>query len=176
MRNQRVEGYASALFEIAKAEGALATVSDEMFSLSHALEASDALRQTLTDAALPAEKRQAIVEEILGAAKCSAVTTNLIALVVGTGRARELPAIISSLVERSAADRQHVVAEVRSALPLSDDQRLRLAAALSTNLGKQVEVKVVVDASVLGGLSARVGDVVIDGTVRSRLDQLREAI
>jgi F-type H+-transporting ATPase subunit delta len=65
---------------------------------------------------------------------------------------------------------------VRSAVPLDDDQRQRLARALSKNLGKIVEVKVFVDPSVLGGLSARVGDVVIDGTVRHRLDQLKEAI
>ncbi len=174
--SQRVEGYATALFEVARAEGVLATVEDELFALSHVLESSDALRQTLTDAALPAEKRQAVVEDLLGAAGASAVTANLVSLVVGAGRARELPDIIASLVERAAAERQHVVAEVRSALPLSDDQRSRLAAALSVNLGKQVEVKVVVDPSVLGGLSARVGDVIIDGTVRSRLDQLREAI
>jgi len=174
--SQRVDGYAAALFEVARAEGALGAVEEELFALSHALEGNDALRQTLTDAALPAEKRQAIVEDLLGASGASSVTKNLVSFVVGAGRARELPAIIAKLVERAAAERQHAVAEVRSALPLSDDQRRRLAAALSSNLGKQVEVKVIVDPSVLGGLSARVGDIVIDGTVRTRLDQLREAI
>ena len=59
---------------------------------------------------------------------------------------------------------------------MNDDQRERLAKALSRALDKQVEVKVIVDRSVMGGLVARVGDTVIDGTVRHRLDQLREVL
>ena len=67
------------------------------------------------------------------------------------------------------------VAEVRSAVPLDDDQQRRLSAALVNATGKQVELKVVVDPSVLGGLVAQVGDTVIDGSVRSRLQQLQTA-
>ena len=68
------------------------------------------------------------------------------------------------------------VAEVRSAVPLDDEQVQRLAEALSQATGKHVEVKVIVDPSVLGGVVARIGDTVIDGTVRHRLDQLEGAI
>ncbi len=68
------------------------------------------------------------------------------------------------------------MAEVRSAVELDEDQRKRLAEALSSNLGKDIEVKVIVDPSVMGGLSARVDDTVIDGTVRHRLDRLRESL
>jgi F-type H+-transporting ATPase subunit delta len=66
------------------------------------------------------------------------------------------------------------VAEVRSAIDLSDDQRQRLGAALANHLGKEVEVKVIVDPTVLGGIVAQVGDTVIDGSVRARLTKLRE--
>ena len=66
------------------------------------------------------------------------------------------------------------VAEVRSAIELTDDQKQRLAAALSNRLGLEVEVKVIVDPAVLGGVIAQVGDTVIDGSVRTRLTQLRE--
>jgi F-type H+-transporting ATPase subunit delta len=66
--------------------------------------------------------------------------------------------------------------EVRAALPLSQEQETRLSAALSRATGKRVSLKVVVDPSVIGGLVARVGDVVFDGTIRHRLEQLREAI
>ena len=176
MQPEQITGYAAALFEVARAEGALGVVEEELFHLSHVLGTSDALRSTLTDAAIPAEKRQEIVTDLMGTGKATAITTSLVSFIVGAGHARDLPAIISSLVERAAADRKHAVAEVRSAIPLSEDQRARLASALSKNLGKQVEVKVHVDPSVLGGLSARVGDVVIDGTVRHRLDQLKETI
>jgi F-type H+-transporting ATPase subunit delta len=175
MADDRVDGYATALFEVARAEGVLPKVEEELFNLSHLLAGNDELRTTLADPAIPGERKQGIIDELIGK-RSQPVTTLLVSFVVSAGRARELPAIISNLVERAAADRRHAVAEVRSAVPLDDDQRRRLAKALSTNLGKEVEVKVYVDPSVLGGLSARVGDVVIDGTVRHRLDQLKETI
>ena len=176
MQPEQVDGYAAALFAVARAEGAQEVVEDELFKLSDVLARSDELRSTLTDQSLPTEKRQQIMRELLAQAKATPITTSLVSFVVGAGHARDLPAIINSLVERAASSRQHSVAEVRSAVPLDDDQRRRLAKALSKNLGKDVEVKVHVDPSVLGGLSARVGDLVIDGTVRHRLDQLKETI
>jgi F-type H+-transporting ATPase subunit delta len=176
MQAEQVDGYAAALFEVARAEGALPVVEDELFKLSDVLAQSDELRSTLTDQSIPTDKRQQIMRELLAQAKATPITTSLVSFVVGAGHARELPAIINSLVQRAASSRQHSVAEVRSAVPLDEDQRRRLAKALSKNLGKDVEVKVHVDPSVLGGLSARVGDLVIDGTVRHRLDQLKETI
>jgi F-type H+-transporting ATPase subunit delta len=176
LQSEQVDGYAAALFEVARAEGALAVVEEELFKLSDVLGSSDELRATLTDASIPSEKRQEIIQDLLAKGQATPITTSLVKFIVGAGHARDLPAIISSLVERAASDRQHAVAEVRSAVPLDENQRTRLAAALSKNLGKEVEVKVHVDPSVLGGISARVGDVVIDGTVRHRLDQLKETI
>ena len=99
---------------------------------------------------LPAERRQAIVENLLGG-KASPITVNLVSFVVGAGRARDLPAIIDRVVERAAAERKHVVAEVRSAVPLDAKRQEKLAKALSKNLGLDVEVKVIVDPSVIGG-------------------------
>jgi F-type H+-transporting ATPase subunit delta len=173
--SDRIDGYADALFSIAKAEGSLDEVEDELFRFARSLEGSDALRSALTDELVPTEKRQAIVEDILGP-KASPTTSQLVGLVVGSGRGRDLPAIVDKLVARAAAEKDKAVAEVRSAVPLTDDQKDRLAAALANATGKQVEVKVVVDPSVLGGLVATVGDTVIDGTVRSRLDQLKSLL
>ena len=175
MDEQRVDGYATAMFEVARVEGSLDEVEDELFRFARTLEGNDQLRSVLTDDAVPAERRRAVVADLLGD-RASPVTANLVSLVVGAGRARELPAIIDRLVQRAAAEHDKVVAEVRSAVALDDDQRERLAEALGRATGKSVEVKVVVDPSVLGGLVARVGDTVIDGTVRTRLDQLRETI
>ena len=98
-----------------------------------------------------------------------------LSMVVGTGRARDLPAIIASLVDKSARASNKAVAEARSAVNLSDDQRQRLAAALGKATGKEVEVKVIVDPRVMGGIVTQIGDIVIDGTVRHRLEQLRKA-
>lgn len=175
MSEDRVEGYAAAFLEVAKAEGLLERVEQELFGLSHTLATNDELRRTLSEASIPPERRQSIVEDLLGS-RFLPLTASLVSFAVSTGRARDLPAIIEKLVERSAAERKHVLAEVRSAIPLSDDQKERLAKSLSDNLRQQVEVKVIVDPEVMGGLVARVGDIVIDGTVRHRLDQLKEAI
>jgi F-type H+-transporting ATPase subunit delta len=68
------------------------------------------------------------------------------------------------------------VAEVRSAVPLDEARRQRLAAALSKATGRSVELKVVVDPSVIGGVVARLGDEVFDGTVRTRLHDARERL
>jgi F-type H+-transporting ATPase subunit delta len=171
----RIDGYTTALFEVARAEGTLDEVEDELFRFARTLEGSDELRGVLTDQALPASRRQGVVEDLLGG-KASPTTVSLVAFVVGSGRARDLPAIIDRLVTRAAAERNRVVAEVRSAVPLSATQVERLTTALGNATGKQVQVKVVVDPTVLGGILAQVGDTVIDGTIRHRLDQLKSLL
>jgi F-type H+-transporting ATPase subunit delta len=147
-------------------------VEDELFRFARALEGSDELRTALTDPHIPVSRRQQIVEDILGE-RAHPTTAALVSMVVGTGRARDLPAIIDELVKMSAAEQNRAVAEVRSAVDLTEDQRTRLAAALEQATGKAVEVKVVVDPSVLGGVVTTIGDTVIDGTVRHRLEQLK---
>ena len=171
----KVEAYARALFEIAQAEGSLERVEDELFRVARAFESNDQLRSTLTDSTLPADRRQQVVEQLLGA-KASATTVQLVSMLVTSGQVKEMPAIIDSLVKRASSEKAQEVAEVRSAIPLSDDQQKRLAAALSKATGKALNLKVVVDPSVLGGLVAVVGDEVIDDTVRTRLDQLKTRI
>jgi len=171
----RIDGYARALFEIARAEGTLDEVEDELFRFARSYESSDALRNTLTDEQVPVAKRQAIVEDLLGG-KATSTTTQLVSLVVGSGRGRDLPAIIDRLVARASSSKNLSVAEVRSAVALTDDQQARLAAALANATGKQVNLKVVVDPSVLGGLVATIDDTVIDGSVRTRIDQLKSRL
>jgi F-type H+-transporting ATPase subunit delta len=170
----RIDGYANALFEVARVEGSLNEVEDELFRFARAIEANDELRTTLTDEAIPVARRQGVVESLLGD-KASPVTTNLVGFIVGAGRARQLPQIIDRVVERAAEAKDSVVAEVRSAVPLTEDQIARLGEALGKATRKRVQVKVVIDPGVLGGLVAQIGDTVIDGSVRARLDQLREA-
>lgn len=174
-RDDRIDGYATALFEVARVEGSLEEVEDELFRFGRLLAGNDELRAVLTDEAVPPERRRGVVAELLDN-RASAVTTNLVALVVGAGRARELPDIIDALVRRAAAVHHRAVAEVRSAVPLDEDQKSRLAQALGKATGKEVEVKVILDPSVLGGLVAQVGDTVIDGSVRTKLDRLRDTI
>jgi F-type H+-transporting ATPase subunit delta len=169
----RVQAYADAFLEVARAEGHLTDIEDELYRFARVYAGSDDLRMALTDPALPAEERVAIVDDLLGR-KALAATLALVTMVVTAGRIQDLPQIVDRFVEQAAQLRDHEVAEVRSAVPLTPQQERRLAEALSTATGKQVELKVVIDTSVLGGLVARVGDVVIDGSVRNRLDQIRK--
>jgi len=169
----RADAYAEGLLGVARAEGLSAELEDELFRFARTVEGSDELRMALGDPALPPENRLGIVEELLGK-KALPLTKATVGFVVAAGRGSELVAIVDRLVERAAETREHEVAEVRSALPLDEEQQRRLAEALSHATRKQVEVKVIVDPEVLGGLVARVGDTVIDGTVRHRLDQLKE--
>ena len=175
MADDRIDAYAEALFSVARAEGSLDEVEDELFRFSQTLQGSDELRDALTDEHVPAARRQQIVEDLLDG-KASRVTTSLVSLVVGTGRARDLPAIIGQLVERSAAEANKEVAEVRTAVNLTAAQRKKLTEALNQATGKQVELKVVLDPTVLGGIVAQVGDTVIDGSVRSQIEQLKQAL
>jgi F-type H+-transporting ATPase subunit delta len=171
----RVEAYAEALLEVARAEKQGGAIEDDLFRFARALDANDELRTALTDRTLPAERRVAIVEELMGGVALP-VSVGLVTMVVGADRASELPAVVDRFLELSAEERKHEVAEVRAAVPLDDRLRDRLATALSEATGKDVEVKVVVDPNVLGGVVARIGDTVIDGSVRHRLDQLKERL
>ena len=116
-----------------------------------------------------------MLRELLGA-KATQHTVNLIGFVVEQGRARELTQIIDSLVQLAAAERDRAVAEVRSAVPLDDGQRERLERALREATGKEITLKVIVDPAVVGGLVARVGDMVFDASVRRRLELAKERL
>jgi F-type H+-transporting ATPase subunit delta len=117
----------------------------------------------------------AVVEELMGT-KTLQLSAALAGLVVAAGRASDLPAVVDRFVALAAEERSRELAEVRTAVALTDEQVARLADALSHATGKQVEVKVIVDDRVMGGIVARVGDVVIDGTVRHRIEQLKERL
>jgi F-type H+-transporting ATPase subunit delta len=168
----RVDAYARAILEIARAEDRVAPVEDDLFRFARALEGSEPLRVALTDPQLPLERRLGVVDD-LTAGKAVPQSTALLGMLIGAGHVNDLGAIVDRFVELVAASREREVAEVRSAIELDDTQRARLAEALGRATGKSVEVKVVVDPSVLGGLVARIGDTVIDGSVRHRLDQMK---
>jgi F-type H+-transporting ATPase subunit delta len=160
---------------VACAEGQLSEVEDELFRFARILEGSDELRMALTDPQLPAERRQAVIEDLLEG-KALPTTKAIISFVVLLGRAADLPKVVDRFVALAAQEREHEVAEVRTAVELDAKQQQRLADALSKATGKRIEVKIVVDPDVLGGVIARIGDTVIDGTVRTEIEQLKEQL
>jgi F-type H+-transporting ATPase subunit delta len=174
-KKEAIRGYAQALFALAEAEGVLDEVSDELFRFSRTVEQRSELREALTDPKLPADRKRAVLRDLLGE-RANPHTVNVLEFIVEQGRARELAAITSELIELAAERRKHAVAEVRTAVPLDRERREKLARALSDATGKDVELKVIVDPSIVGGIVARVGDQVIDGSIRRRLELARERL
>ena len=170
-----ISGYAEAIYSVAEAEGALADVEDELFRFANIAEADAKLRDALRDAAVPVENRKAMVSDLLGG-RVNPQTINLVGFILEQGRARQLGEVVEALVELAAERRSNVIAEVRSAVALNAKQKGRLQAALSKATGRKVELKVLVDPSVVGGVIARVGDQVFDGTVRTRLKEAKEQL
>jgi F-type H+-transporting ATPase subunit delta len=171
----RIDAWATALLEIAQAEDNVSEVEDELFRFARIVEGNDDLRMALANPGQPAERRAAIVDELLEHRSLQ-MTRAIAAFVVGAGRGHDLPAIVTRFVELAAQSRQHEVAEVRSAVPLDEKQVERLAKALSRATKKNIEVRVVVEPDLMGGIVATIGDTVIDGTVRHRLEQLKETL
>lgn len=169
----RTDLYADAFLAVIVAEGTINETTDELFRLARVLEGNDELREALDDPHLPPARRQQITEDLL-AGKAGDATKALVSLVVGTGRARELSTIVDKLLALSASRSNRRIAEVRSAVELDEDQQRRLAEALRAKTGQDVEVVVIVDPSVMGGLVTQIGDTVIDGSIRSRIAHLRE--
>jgi len=174
MTENAINSYAEAVAAVARAEGKSSVVENELFAVVDALKGSAELRSTLSDAKLPVERRQQIVEDLLGD-RASAATASLVSLIVANGRIADLEAIATAALSNSAASRGEAVAEVRSAVPLTEDQITRLAAALKAKTNRDVAVRNIVDPSVVGGIVTQIGDTLLDGSVRTRLTQLRDA-
>ena len=174
-KDDRIPGYASAIVSVAEAEGVLETVEDELYAFAKGVEQQPRLREVLGDRSLPVDNRKAVVQEVLGD-RTHPVTVTLISFLVEAGRVRDLNKIAESVAAIAADRRQHQVAEVRSAVPLTQEQRSRLEQALSRATGRQIEVKVLVDPTIVGGVVARVGDEVFDGSIASRLEDAKQAL
>lgn len=170
-----VRGYAEALFRIVQAEGELERVEDELFRFGKLLDSEHELKQALSDQNIDRAQRVKVLDDLL-ADKVSPHTLSLLTFVVEQGRARQLPQILEHVTQLAAEARQSVVAEVRTAVPLDDGQRNQMAEALSQATGKKVEIKALVDPALIGGVVTKVGDTVIDGSVRRRLEQLKEQV
>jgi F-type H+-transporting ATPase subunit delta len=172
-KDDAVRGYAQALLSVADAEGVIDRVQDELYAFAKSVERHADLREALTDAALPPERKRAVIDELLGA-RAHPLTATLVGFLVDAGQARRIGPIAEELAREAAHRSERTLAEVRSAVQLTEAQRSRLADALRKATGHPVELKVDVDPSVIGGVVARVGDEVFDGSVASRLTEARQ--
>ena len=171
----RADYYADALISIGNAEGDPAGLEADVHAFANAVAGSAELQNSLADSSMPAANRQQVVEDLL-AGKASKASAAAISMVVGAGRAGDLPEIARAMSSKMAGGRGAAHASVRSAVPLSDEQVQRLEKALTEKVGRPVTARVTIDPSVVGGIVTQIDDTVIDGSVRRRLNQMRETL
>jgi F-type H+-transporting ATPase subunit delta len=144
-------------------------VEDQLFRFERVVDAEPQLRAALTDRNLPADRKRQLLHRLLDG-KVAPVTLALVERAVLSPRGRTLERGLEEFLDLAAQRRSRRVARVTSAVPLTDDQQTRLAATLAREFGGEVRLQVVVDPSILGGLTIRVGDELIDASVARQLD------
>jgi F-type H+-transporting ATPase subunit delta len=160
----------TAALTAAEKNGTLDDVEDELFRFGRIAAGSPDLRAALSGRAGDSSAKAGLLHTLLGG-RANPVTERLVTRLVTAPRGRSLEGGIESLSKLAAARRGRTVAEVVSAIPLSETQKRRLGDALARIYGRQVHLNLDVDPSVLGGVRVRIGDEVINGSIADRLDE-----
>ncbi len=166
---------AQAAFMVAESQDQLERVEGELFGFSQAVAGSPQLQLALTDPSVGPEQKAALIESLL-AGRSTPQSVQVLRSVVSQLRGRRVSAVLDTLMDLAAEQRDRSVAEVKVARPLDPDQMTRLAAALSRLNGRDVRLNVSVDPAVVGGIAVRIGNQVTDATVATRLEQARRAL
>jgi len=168
--------YAKALLDIGVEDGNFERIGREVNSLASALAGSADLVETLSNPAFPRDDREKVLRAVLQRLGASQTVVNFTRLLLDRDRmgvladiSRELDAMIDERAGR-------VSAQVRSATPLDPSQRARLTQALEKMSGKKVQMVVDHDPDLLGGIVAKVGDTLYDGSLRTQLEKLRHTL
>jgi F-type H+-transporting ATPase subunit delta len=157
-----------ALFVAAEQAGNLDDVEDQLFRFARIVDGEPQLWTALSDQGLPVQRRIEVVHALLDG-KVDPVTLRLVDRAVGHPRGRIVDEAVGRLAELAAARQARYIAEVRTAVPLTAQQRDRLADGLRRLYDHDVRLQVEIDPGLIGGLVVRVGDEVIDGTITHRL-------
>jgi F-type H+-transporting ATPase subunit delta len=160
---------------VAEKDGSLDEVEDELFRFERIVAAEPQLRAALTDRALPDDRKSELLDRLVKD-KVKPITFGLLRRAVLSPRGRTLERVVADLTTLAAARRDRLVARVTSATELDDDQQAALAEALSRAYDRQVDLQIVVDDDLIGGLTVRIGDELIDGSVARQLDEARRRL
>lgn len=159
----------------AEANGRLREVEDELFRFGQTLRSESALRSALTDNGAPRQSKAALVHTLLDD-KAKPETVRLAEYAVLDRRDGSLENELERIVDLAAARNKRRVAVVHVASALTNDHRERLRRALSEQSGQAVQLNVLVEPDLVGGLKIEIGDDVIDGSVSARLDDARRRL
>lgn len=167
--------YAQALGELAHEKKMLDDVEQELDSVRRILEDEPAFRKVLQDQRVRHEVKERLLRETFGD-RLTQITLNFLLLVVRKNRELHLDEMIDEFHAYADDKRGVVEVEVTTAQPLTDAQAEEVATVLRQVTGRQVRLKTIEDESLLGGIVARIGDLVMDGSARTRLARLRESL
>jgi len=168
--------YARALFAIGMEENRVAEIRGELDQLAQLLAESAELHDALFRPLHPVSQRRGVLREITARLGASPSVRNFYAYLVDQRRLVEFDLICAEYGRLADLEAGRTRAEVVSAGPLDEDQCERLRRALSARTGREVQLDVKVDPSLLGGVIASVGTLVFDGSLRTQLDQLRASL
>src|SRR5262245_3817886 len=168
--------YARALFALADETGAVAQIRDELAQIAALFESDPALRNALFQPLHPVAERRAVLRSLCERLALSAIVNNSFAYTIDQRRLIDFDAIHSEFETLADAAAGRIKARVVSAAELDGTQRARLQNALAARTGRDVELDVAVDPSLIGGVVASVGNVVFDGSLRTQLQQLRDTL
>ncbi|MCD6200166.1 MAG: F0F1 ATP synthase subunit delta [Deltaproteobacteria bacterium] len=168
--------YAKALFAVAKEEGKLEAYSEALKDIDAFLEGSPDVEAALVSPVFPADIKQTVLEEIIKASGVEDALAIFLRLLVERGRIQYLRMIVSCFQEFMDEETGVVRAVVRSAVPLPKDLRDKFSDVLAKVTGKQVTLQIEEDPAIIGGVVAHIGDMVLDGSIRSQLHSIRESI
>jgi F-type H+-transporting ATPase subunit delta len=152
--------------------GELDDVEDQLFRFSRIVDASPELSVILDDPTADPDARSRLVDRLL-AGRSHPLVTELVDSLARDTAGRSFTFGVRELVDQAAQRRQKVVAFVKAAVPLSDEQSTRLKRSLNRIYGREVSMHLEVEPSLIGGIRVQVGDEVIDGSVESQLEALR---
>jgi F-type H+-transporting ATPase subunit delta len=172
-RSAAARRYAKALFELAKESGRVAEIGGELTSIGDLLEGNPELHNVLFRPLHPVAQRRAVLDGVTERLGASPTVRSFFSLLIDQRRLVDFPGIRDEFERLASEDAGLRRAEIVSAGALRDEQLERLRRALSTRTGSEVEITVRLDPSLLGGVIAKVGDLVFDGSLRTQLRQLR---
>jgi F-type H+-transporting ATPase subunit delta len=169
--------YAAALFDVARKAAHTDRAGDELVSLVRTIEGHDELRRILETPAVPAQVKKEIISSLLEASGgFSDEVSRLAVMLAERDRLGLLNQLQAVYAERLLEDKKIVPAEVVTASPLSDENRAALTRALGSATGSEVRLTERVDPAIVGGVIARVGSLVFDGSVTRQLERLRQKL
>lgn len=168
--------YASALYDLANEQGTVASVESDFDRLATAIGESADLAQLLHDPQVSREAAARAIKAVAEVLSLTPLTGNFLGVLADNRRLADLPSMIRAFAAIAADARGEITADVTTAHPLLDSQLAELSAKLAQREGRSVKLRTRVDPAVLGGLVVQIGSQMIDGSIRTRLNSLAQAV